>query len=218
MARPRRGFAKRLQATAIVLRTRIRRVEHLATALKTIDLRVHGTGLDRRDHHVGGQRGIGREHLEAHGLGLRLQRFDRAAIQTEDIGHIGNIQLRCEEAVHEGVVGGHRGERSRLPLATGGEVGTEARIISAALREDIFARFRQRRLCGFEIVIVRERPLDQFIASEQRPLVHTVGQLTSTLPQAPRAARAGGTALARSAGHSIAIWPSMSTTIVPTIR
>ena len=60
--------------------------------------------LNRRDHHIGGQRGVGRDHLEAHRLFLRLQRLHRAAVQAEDIGHIGNADLRREQVVLKGVV------------------------------------------------------------------------------------------------------------------
>ena len=57
--------------------------------------------LNRRDHHVGGQRVVGRDHLEANALLLRLQGLHRPPVQAEDIGHIGNAHLRREEVVLE---------------------------------------------------------------------------------------------------------------------
>ena len=77
--------------------------------------------LDRRDHHIGGQRGVRRDHLEAHRLLLRLQRLHGPAVQAENIGHIGNADLRGEQIEQEGVGVGRRRDLSRLPLAAGRE-------------------------------------------------------------------------------------------------
>ena len=64
-----------------------------------VNLRLHRALLNRRDHHVGGQRGVGRDHLETNLLFLRLQRLHGAAVQAENIGHIRNADLRGEQIV-----------------------------------------------------------------------------------------------------------------------
>ena len=64
-----------------------------------VDLRLQCCLLDRRDHHIGGQRGVRRDHLESNRLRLRLHRFHGAAVQAEHIGHIRDADLRGEQLV-----------------------------------------------------------------------------------------------------------------------
>ena len=68
-----------------------------------IDLHLHRAHLDRRDHHIGGQGGVGRDHLKTSFLFLRCQGFDRAAIQAKHIGHVRNADLRREEIIEKRV-------------------------------------------------------------------------------------------------------------------
>ena len=53
-----------------------------------IDLHLHRAHLDRRDHDVGGQSGVGRDHLKTSFLLLCRQGFDGAAIQAKHVWHI----------------------------------------------------------------------------------------------------------------------------------
>ena len=64
-----------------------------------LDLRLHRAQLNRRDHYVGGQRGVGRDHLKTHLLLLRLQGLHGPAVQAEDIGHVRDADLRGEQIV-----------------------------------------------------------------------------------------------------------------------
>jgi len=129
-----------------------------------VDLHLHRARLDRRDHHIGGQRRVGCNHLVAGGLLLRLQRLGGPAVQPEYIGHVGNADLRGVQIVKIGVVARHGRECTRgVLLAAGGQAARDTRIVDPTMGQDILPCHRQGRLRGLEIVIVGERLLDQLI-------------------------------------------------------
>src|SRR6185312_8253282 len=111
-----------------------------------------------RDRDVGTQCRPGRDHLEASGLFLRLQRLEGAAVEPEDIGLVGDRELRGEQAVLELARDrrevGYRREHFLLLLTApehGRRNGGKER---PALRQHIFVGDPQRRLRRRQVVVV----------------------------------------------------------------
>ena len=139
-----------------------------------IDLRLNSSQFDCGHNHIGGERGVGGDHLEADALFRRLHRFHGAAVRAEDVGRIGDADLRGEQIILEVVGAGRGGDGARLFLAAGGETGRHARIINTALGEHVFVGHGQGRLRRLEVGIIGEGGFDEFVewdGMEQGPPV-----------------------------------------------
>ena len=128
-----------------------------------VDLRLGCAQTNRSDDHVRGQRGVGRHHLKARLLFLRLQRLHGSSIQAENVGRVGNAHFGREQIVLEEVFVGRGRDKVRLFLTAGRITRRDARIVSALLRKNMLARGLDRSLRRLEVVSVLECLIDQIV-------------------------------------------------------
>ena len=128
--------------------------------LRRLDLAAQRSFLDRRRHHVGGERQVGRFELEALILGKRRVGLDLSPLAAEHVGRIGDVHGGLVE-VENGRRAGQAEFRRRELLTGDGAGGVDTRQQFAGGGVEVLLRLPQRRLRGLKVRIGTQRFGDQ---------------------------------------------------------
>ena len=126
-----------------------------------VDLSSQGGLGDGRDHDVRGERQVSRLNLEALVVGQRLQRFDRASVETPNVEGIRHFDLRGMEREDVGARCRDRRQRGGRALVGRIEVGLDQREELTLLSVNLLPGGPQRGDRRLQRRIIVQRALDQ---------------------------------------------------------